>query len=145
MAAPDPTNLAQALAWARETGMGFQGPIILGLMMRLAPDAKTRARHAAEAEKLLAAGSISHNQFFFRRYGIDDCIARRDPKGALRHAAALEAFTRREPLPYTDFLIRRARALAAWVKSPADRKIVQAVGALQSEAASIGWTLDWPV
>ena len=137
-------NLDQALAWARETGMGFHGPIILGLLMRLAPDAKTRTQYAAEAEDLLAAGSVSHSQFFFRRYGIEDCIVHRDAKGALKHASALEAYTRREPLPYTDFLIRRARALAATIDSPADPEVLKTVRALEAKAVSMGWVLDWP-
>ncbi len=31
-----------------------------------------------------------------------------------RHAASLESYTREEPLPLTDFFIRRGRALAAF-------------------------------
>jgi hypothetical protein len=48
-------------------------------------------------------------------------LAHGDFDGALWQANALEAYTRGEPLPWTDFLVRRARALAAAGKGAADR------------------------
>jgi hypothetical protein len=55
---------------------------------------------------------VAHNHLLFRRAAIDTCLAAGDTDSALRHADALEAATRAEPLPSADFHVARARALA---------------------------------
>ncbi len=103
----------QALAIARETGMAFLGPILLGTLALLAEDEAALATIVAEAEALLAAGSIGHNHLLFRRDAIDACLQRGAWSGAEHHAAALEDYARREPSPWTSFVVARGRALAA--------------------------------
>jgi hypothetical protein len=66
-----------------------------------------------EGEALLRAGAVSHNHLLFRRDAIDACLGAGDWEGAERCAAALQDFTRAEPLPFSDFYIARARTLAA--------------------------------
>ena len=62
---------------------------------------------------MLSAGAVSHNYLFFNRHGIDACIKARDWDGVERYAAALERSMAQEPYPMSEFLVARARALAA--------------------------------
>jgi hypothetical protein len=59
---------------------------------------------------------------------MEQAILRSDWDEMERYASALEAYTRDEPLPYTDFYFERARALAACANdgaSPACRERLQ--------------------
>jgi len=137
-------ELEEGYAIVRKGGMPFAGGMVLGMLMRLAVDARERAALAEEAEATLAAGSLSHNHVYFRRYGIEDGLARGDFDAVLRHAAALEAYTRLEPLPYTDLLIRRARALVALAREPHDASARAAVAQVKEDASKLDWPLAWP-
>ena len=55
-----------------------------------------------------------------------------------RFAAALEAFTRPEPLPWSDFHIARCRALADHQGGCSDDSTLRTLGALRDEAARLG-------
>ena len=67
----------------------------------------------AEGEAILAQGAVSHNHLRFYPQAIDTALDLGDWAEAERYADALEAFTRSEPLPWSDFFIARGRALAA--------------------------------
>jgi tetratricopeptide (TPR) repeat protein len=105
------SEVERGLALFRETGMRFWGPMALGLRARMQDDPRARERDREEAETLLAQGSASHNHIGYHRIGIDDALARGEWPRALAHAAALERYTAAEPLPYSNFLIARARVL----------------------------------
>jgi hypothetical protein len=106
-------DLGEALAISRETGMAFIGPVILGVLARTTDDAAVRSKALAEGEALLAAGSISHNHFLFRRDAIDACLEQGAWDESDRHAGALEDYARQEPSPWPGFVVARGRALAA--------------------------------
>jgi tetratricopeptide (TPR) repeat protein len=110
-------DLDEALAISRETGMAFIGPVILGVLARTTDDAGVRGDALANGEALLAAGSISHNHFLFRRDAIDACLAQGAWDEAERHAGALEDYARQEPSPWPGFVVARGRALAAHGRS----------------------------
>ena len=137
-------NLEEALALSRETGIGFSGPIILGLLMLCAVDDPTRQRHAAEAEAVLAAGCISHNYFSYYRYAIEAALDRDDLAAAMHYADALEAYTHEEPLPYSDVLIRRARTLATLKRHPRDPACLAELESLMAETQRLRWPIGWP-
>ncbi|MFO1038923.1 MAG: adenylate/guanylate cyclase domain-containing protein [Geminicoccaceae bacterium] len=101
-----------AIAIARETGFFYMGPCFLGLLLRVSDDRKEQEATLQEAESLLAAGSISHNHFFFRRDAIDAALMRGDADGVERQVHALEAYATREPTPWSRFFVARGRALA---------------------------------
>lgn len=105
--------LDEALTICRETDPQFVAPRVLGLVA-LAAGADT-ARHdaLAEGEAVLARGCNAHNHLWFYRDGIDACLGAGDWDGAKRYAAALAAYTAAEPLPWSDFIADRGRALAA--------------------------------
>jgi tetratricopeptide (TPR) repeat protein len=112
--APDQARarLDESDALNEAIGSRFARPIVLGVRARLASSATERERYFAEAETLLAAGTLSHNHLCFREYAIDACLEAGDADGALRHAAALERYASVEPTPWSDFVVARARALA---------------------------------
>ena len=137
-------QLDEALAIARETAPGFAAPMVLGMLLRLERDASRRAAMETEAEAVLLQGGVFHSHVSYRRYGIEDALERGEHDDALRHAAALEAYTRDEPLPYTDLLVRRARALVTLARAPGNASARAAVSAVQQEAEALGWPLPWP-
>ena len=106
--------LERSLAISRETALGFSGPSVLGALALTTDDAEVRREALAEGERLLRAGSVAHNHFRFYRDAIDASLRAGEWDEAERLAAALEDFTRPEPLPWTDFYVARGRALAAW-------------------------------
>jgi hypothetical protein len=103
----------EAVKIGRETGPAFLGPFALGTLALATDDPAARQAALEEGEALLQAGAVSHNHLLFRRDAMDACLASGDWEGAERSAAGLEEFTRSEPLPFSDFYIARARALAA--------------------------------
>jgi tetratricopeptide (TPR) repeat protein len=136
-------RIEHALALARETGMGFCGPLVLGIKARMLDDAGEREQCRTEAEALLAQGCASHNSILFYRHGIEDALARGEWARGLEHAAALEAYTRVEPLPYSDFLIARARTLVGLVSRPEDRALHEELSRLRAEAERVRWPIGW--
>ena len=65
-------------------------------------------------------------------------MARGDGEGVVRYADALEAYTSGEPLPWSNFLIARARALAAWGRGARDAASLAELARLRDQAASAG-------
>jgi hypothetical protein len=137
-------RIERALALARETGMGFCGPMLLGLRARLLDGTREREQCRAEAEALLAQGCASHNVIDYHRQGIEDALARSEWPRGLEHAAALDAYTRAEPLPYSDFLIARARVLIGLASRPADQGLREDLARLRADAKRVRWPIAWP-
>jgi class 3 adenylate cyclase/tetratricopeptide (TPR) repeat protein len=104
----------EGVAIARETGMGFVGPAVLGYRALYADDDAAARQALAEAEAILARGCVGHNHFWFYRDAIETSLRARRWDEALRYAQALAAYTAAEPLPWSDFIIARARALVAF-------------------------------
>src|SRR5262249_5926108 len=98
----------------RTVGVTFIGPLVLALEATLTDDADRRAAALEEAEAILDSGCVAHNHFWFARAAIDQALASRDWDRAERYAARLESYTRAEPLPWSNYLIARGRAAAAW-------------------------------
>jgi class 3 adenylate cyclase/tetratricopeptide (TPR) repeat protein len=103
----------EAVKVSRETAPAFLGPFTLGALARTTDDPAVRQQALREAEALLEAGAVSHNHLLFGRDAIDACLDAGDWQAAERYAAALESYTRLEPLPFSDFYVARGRALAA--------------------------------
>jgi tetratricopeptide (TPR) repeat protein len=105
--------LQEALAISRETGIRFHGPNVLGGLARAAADPDQRRRALAEGEAIIRQGCVAHNHLRFYPDAIDTALDLADWEEALRYADALEAFTRPEPLPWSDFFLARGRVLVA--------------------------------
>ncbi|MSO81233.1 MAG: hypothetical protein EXQ97_06380 [Alphaproteobacteria bacterium] len=105
-------DIEEALAIGRQSGMTFIGPIILGTMARIAVDPALRRQAIADAEVLLAAGSVCQNHLLFRQDAIDACLAAGEWSEATRLADDLVAYANAGPMPWSDFVAARGSALA---------------------------------
>ena len=84
---------------------GLHGADAARLRSRASPTTRRSGAAAlAEGEALLAAGSISHNYLWFYREAIEAALAWPTTAAVERYAAALEDYTRAEPLPWADFV-----------------------------------------
>src|SRR6202790_1335140 len=109
---------AEALTLAREgreiseeTGPGFVGPILYGLLA-LVEDKRTDQEMAlAAGEALLNKGCVGHNYFWFRRYAIERALLFEDWNEVDRQADALLLRMSAEPLAYATILAERGRYL----------------------------------
>ena len=92
--------LEQALRMCRETGIAFTGPRALSAMALVTDDPERRQSVLAEGQAVLRSGAISHNHFWFYRDAIEVSLNIGDWEGVEGYAAALEDYTRPEPLPW---------------------------------------------
>jgi tetratricopeptide (TPR) repeat protein len=127
------------LAITREidAGMAFMGPTLLGLLMLTTDDPAERERARAEAEELLAAGSVSHNQVYFRTFAIDACLATEEFDEAERHADALADFCAEEGLFLIEFLAGRGHALARAGRGETSPELAAELGRLIAAGAQM--------
>jgi class 3 adenylate cyclase/tetratricopeptide (TPR) repeat protein len=137
-------DLADALAIFRETGMPYLGPMTLGLVALATDDPQERIGALSEAEALLERGAVSHNHLLFRKDAIDACLEARDWDRAEHHAAALETFTRQEPLPWSDFLVARGRALAACGRGQSGARLSAELARLSADGERLGVLIALP-
>jgi tetratricopeptide (TPR) repeat protein len=117
-------RLREALTLSRTTSIGFFGGAILGSLALVTDDASERDAALEEAEKLLDAGSVSHNHFFFARDAIDAALRAGQHERALHYAARLRAYTAAEPLPWSDLVSARAEALVAAARGTGDATVL---------------------
>jgi tetratricopeptide (TPR) repeat protein len=129
----------QGLVIGRETGMAFMGPWMLADLALATKDVDERQAALAEAEALLAAGSVSHNHLWFYAIAIDSSLECREWLEAERYADRLEAYTRPEPLPWADFLSARGRTLAAFGAGRRDDPTREELARLRAEAVRVGF------
>ncbi|MEJ8825715.1 adenylate/guanylate cyclase domain-containing protein [Variovorax humicola] len=137
-------DLEQALALARQTGLGFIGAALEGRLARVADSAEARMAHLAEGESLLKDTGIAHNHLWFYRDVMEACLAARDWSRALHHADALERTFRGETLPWVVLMVERARAIAAAAQKDNDEAAMTRLRELRATAvaAGNGWALE---
>ncbi|HSG66020.1 MAG TPA: hypothetical protein VLD39_13510, partial [Gammaproteobacteria bacterium] len=104
--------LAEAAETACTQAASYCAPWMLGALARALPKAQLRRSVLTRGERLLDARSVSHNFLEFYRYAIDVAIDEHWWSEARRYAAALEEYTREEPLPWAAVVIERGRVLA---------------------------------
>jgi tetratricopeptide (TPR) repeat protein len=134
----------EGIAISRESGIAYIGPMLLGALARLTDDAEERRAALAEGEALLAAGSISHNYLWFYHEAIETALAGSAWADALRYAAALEDYTRGEPLPWAEFYVARGRALATWGQGAREVATVGSLRRLREQAQAARLTCALP-
>ncbi len=134
----------KALAICRETGMGFLGPRVIGETILCTDDPQLQKKALQDGEALLKEPSVSHNHFHFYRDAMSACLDRQDWDEAERYAAALEVFTRAEPLPWCDFHIARGRALAAFGRGQRDDGLIDELKRLRDEARRVELNIALP-
>ena len=126
--------LRDAAAISRETSRTFVGASLLGALALFTESAEERREALEEGEAILRAGALSFNYFWFYRDAMEVALLGKDWAEVARFASALEVFVRTEPLPYTDFYLARARALAAYGQSRRDESLTRSLRRLREEA-----------
>ncbi len=106
-------RLKEALALCREVGMQFSGPKAISALALATEDPAEARTLFDEGRALLARGAVGHCHLWFHRDAIEAKLQAQDWAGARAGAAALDAYTRDEPLPWAELFIARAHALAA--------------------------------
>jgi hypothetical protein len=107
---------------------------------------------------MVEAGSPAHNRLYFCRGAIEASVEHRDWAATLRYADLLERQFSAEPPAFVDFLVARARAVAAvgrGQRDPALRlevlrllaaaresRYLLLLAALEAAATAPGWEAD---
>jgi hypothetical protein len=86
------------------------GPQLCAARARTESDPARQRAILAEGEALLP-GTLSHSHFFFCEAAIQVAMDQRDWEEAERFARLLDDYTAAEPVPWTQAVLRRARAL----------------------------------
>jgi len=130
--------ICEALAISADTGMAYFGPVYYGILALIEEDETRRRAALSDGEALLSGNVVAHNHLLFRKDAIEASMLLRDWEEAERHAAALEDFVRLEPLPWTGFIIARARAFAAFGAGRHDARLDDQLRRLQIEGDRLG-------
>jgi hypothetical protein len=118
--------------------MAYFGPVYYGILALIEEDETRRRAALSDGEALLSGNVVAHNHLLFRKDAIEASMLLRDWEEAERHAAALEDFVRLEPLPWTGFIIARARAFAAFGAGRHDARLDDQLRRLQIEGDRLG-------
>jgi class 3 adenylate cyclase/tetratricopeptide (TPR) repeat protein len=127
---------AEALDIVRRVGMTFIGPVVLAVRAALTADEAASQALLKEAEDILDAGCVAHNHFWFAQVAIEHCLATGAWDRVEHYARRLEIFTQSEPLPWSDYLIAKGRALAERGRGTSDDATALEIERLASIAAA---------
>ncbi len=103
--------LDQAESMARADSVRFVLPRVLAAIALVTDDNVRRRQALSEGESLLDSGATSSNHLGFYQLAAESSFAQGDWQTMESCADRLEAYTRDEPLPWSDFIIRRTRLL----------------------------------
>jgi class 3 adenylate cyclase/predicted ATPase len=135
---------AAAEELVRKVGMSFIGPTVLAVKAALSDDADERQEAFLEAEGLLDSGCVGHNYFWFPKIAIDMLLKHKNWSEVERQAIRLESYTSQQPLAWADFMIARARALAAVGRGERNDNLVAEIMRLRDQARQVGLVLALP-
>ncbi|MDP9138128.1 MAG: AAA family ATPase [Pseudomonadota bacterium] len=112
----------KALELAKDS-LSFSGPSIMGGLVLAAGSASERNDWIAKALEVLRSGAVSFNHLGFYADAIEACLIDKDLQGARRYCGLLEEYTALEPLPWSDFIISKARWAADLAENAADESL----------------------
>jgi hypothetical protein len=125
----------EGIALCRAHGMGQIGPWLHGVRALTEVDAEARLRWLDEGERLLALGCVSHNHVQLREIAIEALLEIGDLDGVERNCVRIESYTAQEPLPMSDWIVRRGRALARVARGERGDALAATLRALRDEGA----------
>lgn len=131
--------LQQAYSTCEEAGLAFQGAATLGMLALVAEDESVRADALHTGQALLDRGCVSHNHLYFYRDAMEVSATHRRWNDVERYAGRLQAYTRAEPLPWSDLLIARGLALARFGRDPQDAAARSELLRVRAEALRVGF------
>jgi class 3 adenylate cyclase/tetratricopeptide (TPR) repeat protein len=130
--------LHRALEISRETGINFVGPFILGQIAATTDEPEESREALNEGEALLGKGAVGHNHLWFHRYAVEAALRACKWDDAERFCAALEDYTRPEPLPWADFFIKYGRSLSGHGRNPGAQSSIEVLS-LRAEAERLNF------
>jgi hypothetical protein len=133
-----------ALDASREVGMRYTGSWLLGLLAQITREPAQREAALAQGEQLLRQGCVSHCYFHFYENAVEAALAMGAWDEAERYVRGLEDYTRAEPLAWSDFFIRRGRALARCGRGERAAAIESDLLGLAAEARRLGLLIALP-
>jgi len=131
-------RLEDALALARETGLGSMGPAIYARLARAAAEHTQMDQALRDAESLLKGPCLAHARIMFYREAIEATIAARDWGRTSAYADALESFMHDEPLPWAQLVASRAHILSE-VAVAAGSERLRRLARLREQVSGAGW------
>jgi len=134
----------EALEAIRQVGMTFIGPTVLATCASVTDDHQRRSALLEETESILDSGCVAHNQLWFADIAIDDALTKGEWQSALRYADRLEQYTESQPLVWSTFMARRARALVAVNNGEKSDPILAELRELKQEAERSGLITSLP-
>ena len=137
-------SLRETLEIGHQTGITFSGPSILAPLALALSDRSERREMLAQGEAIIRQGCVAHNQLRFYPDAIDVALELGAWDEAERYAAALEDFTRAEPLPWSAFFVARGRALAALGRGGVDESTKPELERLAAEARRLDYRIALP-
>jgi len=123
----------EGIALCRAHGMGQIGPWLHGVRALTEVDAEARSRWLDEGERLLELGCVSHNHVQLRDIAIEALLEIGDLDGVERNCVRIERYTAQEPLPLSDWIVRRGRALVRVARGERGDALVATLRALHDE------------
>ena len=112
---------------------------ILAVQAWVTEDSNKRTRALQEGEKLLSKLALSHNQLKFYRYAIETCLDIKDVDKAKYYIERLKKYTSAEPLPWSEFIIRRAKTLILVKQGETGNQLKQDLKELIAQADQAGF------
>ena len=131
--------LREALSICGDAGPQFSGPSVTSALSLAVEEPAEREAMLAEGARMLARGAVSHCHLWFHRDAIEVYLAVGDAEGALRHAAALEDYTRAEPLPWSTLFAARGRSLANALRGDIDDGLRDQLKRIRAELMTAGF------
>ena len=133
--------LQQASTLSLEVAPTYCGPWCLGVQALFTPNVHRAKEMLAQAETLLADGCVSHNYLEFHRFAMEFHLRHGEFRDVRRHAAALTAYTREEPLPWSEIVVRRGEWLADQADDPTRADLAPRRAALEREIRAADFLL----
>jgi hypothetical protein len=133
--------LHQASTLSLEVAPTYCGPWCLGVQALFTPNLERAKEMLAQGEVLLASGCVSHNYLEFHRLAMEFHLRHGEYREMRRHAAALTDYTREEPLPWSELVVRRGEWLADQAENAARADLAPRRAALLADidAMAFNW------
>jgi class 3 adenylate cyclase/tetratricopeptide (TPR) repeat protein len=135
-------HLDEALALSRGSDMRFVGPRVLA-MIALA-DGTRRRPALTEGQSILHSGCLAHNALWFYRDAIEAHLEAGDLEQCRACAASLDQFGRDDPLPWSQFIVERARTLADHAEGKRDHGVFEKLRELKLRGEKSGMNVALP-
>jgi len=126
-------EVEKALALAKDS-IPYCGPVIFGLLAELATDAGERKKWIREGERVLEAGCISFNYYYFNLTGMELSLQEGELDQALQFASRMEQAFIAEPVPLVQFTVAQGRARVAVRRGADDPSTLAELERLQQDA-----------